>query len=52
MAIGNEFSLGFGMTEEYTSGDPQFRNEYADLDVYNGTGPQRETWEVPGCLCN
>lgn len=31
--------LGFGMTEEYTSGDPQFRNEYADLDVYNGTGP-------------
>lgn len=39
MAIGNEFSLGFGMTEEYTNGVPQFRNGYADLDVCNGTGP-------------
>lgn len=46
MAISNEFSLGFGMTVEYVNRDLQQRDEYADLDLCKGPGPQRETWEL------
>lgn len=39
MAIGNEFSLGFGMTAEYVNRGLQLRNECAYLDLHKGTGP-------------
>ena len=39
LAVGNEFSLGFGMTAGYTDGDLQLSNGCADLDVCKGTGP-------------
>ena len=52
MAVGEEFSLVFEMTAEYVNEDLQLRNEYADLDLCKGTGPQRETWELSDSLCN